>query len=140
MRALAMWREGLLLGSLGLVGLGTAGQPPAPKARAPEIKVLMQKDLVSAPGKETLMLTVEYPPGAVEAAHRHRAQAFVYVLEGSVVMQLRGQDPVTLKPGDTFYEGPDDVHVGRNASATSPARFVVFMVKDKGAPPVLPVE
>lgn len=109
--------------------------------REPQIKVLMEKDLASAPGQETLMLTVEYPPGAVEPVHRHNAQAFVYVLEGSVVMQVKGQDPVTLKPGDTFYESHEDVHlVGRNASQTSPARFVVFLVKAKGAPVVIPAE
>lgn len=109
--------------------------------REPQIKVLMEKDLASAPGQETLMLTVEYPPGAVEPVHRHNAQAFVYVLEGSVVMQVKGQDPVTLKPGDTFYEGHEDVHlVGRNASQTSPARFVVFLVKTKGAPVVIPAQ
>jgi quercetin dioxygenase-like cupin family protein len=105
------------------------------------VKALMAKDLVGAPGKETVMLAVEYPPGSAEPVHRHNAQAFVYVVEGSVVMQVKGQAPVTLKPGDTFYEGNDDVHVvGRNASQTEPARFVVFLVKAKGAPPVLPAE
>jgi quercetin dioxygenase-like cupin family protein len=110
-------------------------------AQSPEINPLMTKDLAGAAGKETLMLTVEYPPGASETAHRHNAQAFVLVLEGSVVMQVKGQQPVTLKPGDTFYEGPDDVHlVGRNASTTQRARFVVFLVKNKGAPVVLPAQ
>ena len=106
----------------------------------PRITILMTKDLAGAPGKETVMLTVEYPPGATEPVHRHNAQAFVYVLEGSVVMQVKGQAPDTLGAGDTFYEGNEDVHlVGRNASTTTPARFVVFLVKDKGAPVVLPV-
>jgi len=81
---------------------------------------------------------VEYPPGSSDPIHRHKAHAFVYVLEGSVVMQVRGGKQVTLTPGQTFYEGPDDVHVvGRNASGTKPAKFVVFLVKDKGAPVVV---
>ena len=86
------------------------------------------------------MITVEHPPGGSNAIHRHNAQAFVYVLEGSVVMQLKGGQEVTLTAGQTFYEGPDDVHlVDRNASKTEPAKFVVFLVKDKGAPVVIPV-
>jgi quercetin dioxygenase-like cupin family protein len=87
------------------------------------------------------MITVEYPPGSVDPIHRHNAQAFVYVLEGSIVMQVRGGKEVTLTPGQTFYEGPDDVHVvGRNASATEPAKFLVVLIKDKGAPVVVPAE
>ena len=87
------------------------------------------------------MITVEYPPGSVDPIHRHNAHAFVYVLEGSIVMQVRGGKEVTLTPGQTFYEGPDDVHVvGRNASQTKPAKFVVFLVKDKGAPVVVPAK
>jgi quercetin dioxygenase-like cupin family protein len=87
------------------------------------------------------MITVVYPPGASDPIHRHNAHAFVYVLEGSVVMQLKGGKEVTLTPGQTFYEGPDDVHVvGRNASNTKPAKFVVFLVKDKGAPVLVPVK
>src|SRR5215469_14806076 len=108
---------------------------------APEAKVtpLMSKDLTNLPGKEGVMITVEYPPGSSDPIHRHNAHAFVYVLEGSIVMQVRGGKEVTLTPGQTFYEGPNDVHVvGRNASATKPARFVVFLVKDKGAPIVVP--
>ena len=87
------------------------------------------------------MMLVEYPPGSSDPIHRHNAHAFVYVLEGSVIMQLKGKKPVTLTPGQTFYEGPDDVHVvGRNASSTQPAKFVVFLVKDKGAPALVPVK
>jgi len=87
------------------------------------------------------MLLVEYPPGSSDPIHRHNAEAFVYVLEGSVVMQVKGGKQVTLTPGQTFYEGPDDVHVvGRNASTTQPAKFVVLLVKDKGAPAVVPVK
>jgi len=110
---------------------------------AQEAKVgeLFSKDLTSLPGKEGLMITVEYPPGSVDPIHRHNAHAFVYVLEGSIVMQVRGGKEVTLTPGQTFYEGPDDVHViGRNASQTKPAKFVVFLVKDKGAPVVVPAK
>ena len=96
---------------------------------------LMTKDLTGIPGKEGLMTTVEYPPGASGQVHRHNAHVFVYVLEGSIVMQVAGGKEVTLTPGQTFYENPGDVHtVGRNASATEPAKFLVFMVKDKGAP------
>jgi quercetin dioxygenase-like cupin family protein len=110
-------------------------------AEHPVVSPLMSKDLADAPGKEVLMLTVDYPPGAVESIHRHNAQAFVYVLEGSVVMQVRGGKEMTLTPGQTFYEGPDDVHiVGRNASTTKPAKFVVVLVKKKGADAVLPAE
>jgi quercetin dioxygenase-like cupin family protein len=102
---------------------------------------LMQKDLADLPGKEMVMLTVEYPPGAVEHIHRHDAYVFVYVLEGAIVEQVRGGKEITLTPGHTFYEGPDDVHtVGRNASTTDPARFVVVMMKKKGVDPVLPAE
>jgi len=106
-----------------------------------EVKQLLSKDLTDLPNKEGLMITVEYPPGASDPVHRHNAHAFVYVLEGSVVMQVKGGKEVTLTPGQTFYEGPDDVHVvGRNASSTKPAKFVVFLVKNKGAPVVVPVK
>ncbi|HEX5049011.1 MAG TPA: cupin domain-containing protein [Gammaproteobacteria bacterium] len=108
---------------------------------APDVAPLFSKDLTDIPGKEALMLTVVYPPGSVEHAHRHDAHAFVYVLEGSIVMQVKGGPEVTLTPGQTFYEGPSDVHVvGRNASATVPAKFVVVLVKNKGVAPVLPIE
>jgi quercetin dioxygenase-like cupin family protein len=83
---------------------------------------------------------VLYPPGSTDEVHRHDAHAFVYVLEGSIVMQLKGGEPVTLHAGQSFYEGPNDVHiVGRNASNTKPARFVVFLVKNKGASVLTPV-
>ena len=104
-----------------------------------KVTPLFSKDLANIPGKEGLMITVEYPPGSSDPIHRHNAHAFVYVLEGSIVMQLRGGKEVTLTPGETFYEGPDDVHVvGKNASQTKPAKFVVFLVKDKGAPVLVP--
>jgi quercetin dioxygenase-like cupin family protein len=112
-------------------------------AMAEQAKVtsLMSKALTENPGKEVLMISVEYPPGSSDPIHRHNAQAFVYVLEGSIVMQVKGGKEVTLTPGQTFYEGPDDVHVvGRNASSTSPAKFVVFLIKDKAAPVLVPVE
>ena len=104
------------------------------------VRPLVSKDLVGVPGRELSMITVEYPPGGRDPVHTHDAQAVVYVLEGSVVMQVKGGAPMTLTPGQTFYEGPDDVHiVGRNASGTAPARFLVFLVKDKGAPILTPV-
>ena len=112
-----------------------------PKDQPKEVKVtpLFSKDLADFPGKEGLMITVEYPPGSTDPIHRHNAHGFIYVLEGSIVMQVRGGKEVTLTPGQTFYEGPDDVHVvGRNASQTKPAKFVVFFAKDKGAPIVVP--
>jgi quercetin dioxygenase-like cupin family protein len=105
-----------------------------------KVTPLFSKDLADFPGKEGVMITVEYPPGSSDPIHRHNAHAFVYVLEGTIVMQLRGGKEVTLTPGQTFYEGPDDVHVvGKNASQTKPAKFVVFLVKDKGAPVLVPV-
>jgi len=108
-------------------------------AQEAKVTELMSKDLTNLPGKEALMIIVDYPPGSTDAIHRHNAHAFVYVLEGSIVMQVRGGKEVTLTPGQTFYEGPDDVHVvGRNASKTKPAKFVVVFVKDKGAPVLVP--
>jgi quercetin dioxygenase-like cupin family protein len=109
-------------------------------AQEAQVTPLMSKDLVNFPGKEGVMITVVYPPGSSDPIHRHNAHAFVYVLEGSVVMQLKGGKEITLTPGQTFYEGPNDVHtVGRNASTTKPAKFIVVLLKDKGAPVVLPV-
>ena len=108
-------------------------------AQEAKVTELFSKDLANLPGKEGVMIIVDYPPGNVDPIHRHNAHAFVYLLEGSIVMQVRGGKEVTLTPGQTFYEGPDDVHiVGRNASKTKPAKFVVFFVKDKGAPMVVP--
>ena len=110
-------------------------------AQEAQVTELLSKDLANLPGKEGLMITVVYPPGSKDPIHRHNAHAFVYVLEGSIVMQVRGGKEVTLTPGQTFYEGPDDVHVvGRNASKTKAAKFVVFLVKEKGAPVVLPTQ
>jgi quercetin dioxygenase-like cupin family protein len=101
----------------------------------------MSKDLPEFPGKEAQMISVVYPPGASDPIHRHNAHAFVYVLEGTVVMQLKGGKEVTLTPGQTFYEGPNDIHVlGRNASKTKPAKFVVVLVKNKDAPVLVPVK
>jgi quercetin dioxygenase-like cupin family protein len=110
-------------------------------AQEPGIATLMSKDLKDNPGKEVVMITVEYPPGWSDPVHRHYAQAFVYVLEGSVVMQVQGGKEVTLTPGQTFYEAPDDVHVvGRNASMTRPAKMLVILVKYKGEPILVPVK
>ena len=118
--------------------LSHAGDTLAPEAT---VRSLMSKDLAGDPGRELSMITVEYPPGNVDPVHTHHAQALVYVLEGSIVMQVRGGTPVTLVPGQTFYEGPDDVHVvGRNASQTAPAKFLVFLVKDKDAPILVPAQ
>ena len=106
-----------------------------------QVTPLMSKDLPEYPGKEGLMITVVYPPGASDPIHRHNAHSFVYVLEGTVVMQVKGGKAVTLAPGQTFYEGPNDIHtVGRNASSTKPAKFIVFFVKDKRAPVLVPLK
>lgn len=110
--------------------------PGAPMARVAE---LMTKALKDYPGKEGKMILVTYPPGSVDPIHRHYAHAFVYVLEGHITMALNGDKPVTLGPGQTFYEGPDDVHtIGRNASKTQPAKFVVFLLKDQDKPVLVP--
>jgi len=104
-----------------------------------KVTPLITRDLQGIPGKEGAMLTVDYPPGGWDPVHRHHASVFVYVLKGSVVMQVKGHAPVTLKAGQSFFEGPDDVHiVGRNASQTASARFVAFFVKDKTTPFVMP--
>jgi quercetin dioxygenase-like cupin family protein len=114
---------------------------PAYATKPGKVEPLMMKQLAGVPGKEALMITVSYEPGGADDIHRHDAHVFVYVLEGSIVMQVRGQPAVTLKPGQTFYEAPDDVHVvGRNASATEPAKFLVFLIKKTNTPPVLPAK
>lgn len=110
-------------------------------AQTDPVKTLMSQDLSGVPGREVSMITVDYPPGASTPAHTHNAQALVYVLEGSIVMQAKGKEPVTLTKGQTWSEGPDDVHVvSRNATTSAPARYLVFMVKDKGAPILTPVK
>ena len=121
--------------ALALLGLMTG------TASAQEAKVtsLMSKDLPESPGREVLMITVEHAPGGASAIHRHNAHAFVYVLEGSVVMQLKGGQQVILTPGQSFYEGPNDVHlVDQNASSSRPAKFLVVLIKNKGAPALVP--
>jgi quercetin dioxygenase-like cupin family protein len=116
-----------------------AGVVAAPEAPEAKVTQLLSKPTDDIPGKEVVMITVEYPPGAVDPVHRHNAHAAVYVLEGSIIMQVKGGKEVTLTPGETFYEGPDDVHVvGKNASTTKPAKFLVFLVKQKDAPVLVP--
>ena len=110
-------------------------------AQEAKVTSLMSKAVPDSPGKELLMIEVEYPPGAVDPVHRHNAQAFLYVLEGTVIMGVNGEQPLTLTAGQTFYEGPNDIHtVGRNASKTMPAKFLVFLLKDKDAPVLIPVK
>ena len=110
-------------------------------AQDAQVTPIMSKDLPEFPGKEGLMITVVYPPGSTDPIHRHNAHAFVYVLEGSVVMQVKGGEGVTLTRGQTFYEGPNDIHVvGRNASTTIPAKLLVLLVKNKDAPVLIPVK
>lgn len=118
-----------------------AGADPSPKPPEPVVTTLMSAPMQNAPGKEALLLTVEYPPGGADPVHRHDAEALVYVLEGSIVMGVAGSEPVTLSAGQTFHEGPADVHtIGRNASDKKPAKFVVFLVKDIGKPALIPVD
>jgi uncharacterized protein YbjT (DUF2867 family)/quercetin dioxygenase-like cupin family protein len=129
---------GIVFAALSKVTVTMAATTEPKEAKLTE---LMSKDLADLPGKEGLMLLIEYPPGSSDPIHRHNAHGFIYVLEGSIVMQVRGGKEVTLTPGQTFYEGPEDVHVvGRNASQTKPAKFVVFFVKDKGAPVLVPTK
>ena len=110
-------------------------------AQGAKVTPLLAKELAGVAGKEATMVTVEYAPGAYSAAHRHNAHTFVYVLEGSVVMAVKGGKEMTLGPGQTFYESPDDIHsVSKNASSTKPAKFLVFLLKDKGAPASAPVK
>src|SRR5579862_6715413 len=118
-----------------LIAMCLATLAPAEDAK---VTPLMTKDLTGIAGKEASVVTVEYAPGASSAVHRHNAHTFVYVLEGSVVMQVKGGKEVTLGPGQMFYESPEDIHsVSKNASSTKPAKFLVFFVKDKGAPPTV---
>ena len=106
-----------------------------------KVEPLLAKQLADLPGKEALMITVSYEPGGADDIHRHDSHVFVYVLEGSIVMQVRGEPAVTLKAGQTFYEAPDDVHVvGKNASTTEPAKFLVLLIKKTNTPPVLPAK
>ena len=127
--------------ALALLALSAQPIQPAHAKDSAAVVPLMSKDLADMPGKEMLMITVDYPPGYVGAIHRHDAHSIVYVLEGSVVMGVRGGKEVTVTPGQTFYEGPNDVHtVGRNASTTKPAKLVVVLLKKKGVDVVLPAE
>jgi quercetin dioxygenase-like cupin family protein len=128
-----------LVGMILIIAIGPLTPRPAVAAGDAVVTPLLTKELADVPGKEMLVITVEFPPGSADPVHRHDAHGFIYVLEGSIVMQVRGGEEVTLTPGQTFYEGPDDVHVvGRNASRTEPAKFLVFLLKNAGAEPVLP--
>lgn len=125
---------------LALALLLAGGSVQAHESPQAKVTQVLSKALADCPGKEVTIITVDYPPGAADPVHRHDAHGFIYVLEGSIVMGVKGGRTVTLKPGDTFYEGPDDIHmVGRNASDTKPARFLVMLVKGQGAPILIPV-
>ena len=148
LKDIAMSNPNQLLRSLCAVLLAAVGAHThaheavhAAAATDPVVHALMSKAMSNLPGKEVLMITVDYPPGGSDPVHRHDAHGFIYVLEGSIVMGVKGGKEQTLMPGDTFYEGPKDVHtIGRNASATTPARFLVFLVKEKNKPAVIPVK
>jgi quercetin dioxygenase-like cupin family protein len=134
MRTFKISAAAFLAGMLCLAGVAASAQEP-------KVTPLMMKSLTDIPGKQLVVLTVEYAPGGADAPHRHNADALVYVLEGTVIEQVKGGKPDTLKAGQTFYEGPADIHiVGRNASQTEPAKLVAILVKKKGAPAVVPVK
>ena len=149
-RSTPLWVPAFLLaGTLIVTGtlMATAAPKPPAHSNAPSkpqqetITNLMSKPLAGDPAREVLMYTVDFPPGYSSPVHRHNAQVSVYMLEGSVVMQVRGKEEATLRPGQTFYEGPDDIHiVSRNASKTEPARFLVFLIHKKGDPLVIPAQ
>lgn len=133
-------KKAMLIVSAFAAGLSTQVWPLFAADNA-TVAPLISKDMADFPGKEGTLLEVSYAPGGTDPVHRHNAHAFIYVLEGTIVMQVKGGPEVTLTPGQTFYEGPDDVHlVGRNASTTEPARFLAFFVKDKTAPILVPAE
>ena len=124
-----------------LTGASSAANPTGHDKNSGTVQLLLTQDLPDIPGKEVVVLTVTYLPGGASLPHRHDADVFVYVLEGSVVMQVDGQPAVTVGPGQTFHESPADIHrQSANASATQPAKFVVFMIKDKNKPATLPVD
>jgi quercetin dioxygenase-like cupin family protein len=123
-----------LIATISVVGLAQSGKDSV------TVKPLMTKDVVGVPGKEAVVLTVDYLPGGASMPHRHEAQVFLYVVEGSIVTQVEGQPPVTLTAGQTFYENPTDIHkTAKNASQTEPAKVVAFIIKDKGKPVSQPV-
>jgi quercetin dioxygenase-like cupin family protein len=131
----------LIASSLISTGTLMAQNAVTPPTAQETITTLITKDLAVLPGEQVLMYTVDFPPGFSSPVHRHNAQVCVYVLEGSVVMQVRGKKELTLGPGQSFYEDPNDIHVvSRNASSTKPAKFLVFLINKKGAPLLLPAK
>jgi quercetin dioxygenase-like cupin family protein len=121
--------------------IAAAADERATTVPAPIVTPVMTQKLPEYPGKEALVLNVEYPPGAADPVHRHDAHAFVYVLEGSIVMGVAGGKPITLTPGQTFHEGPNDLHtIGRNASNDKPAKFLVLLLKDIDKPALIPAD
>lgn len=135
MKPVTAFAAALLLSSL------MVGQPAIAAGEGVSVKPLLTQPLPEYPGKEVEMIVVDYAPGGADPVHRHDAHGFVYVLEGSIVMGVKGGKEVTLKAGETFHEGPNDIHtVGRNASKTQPAKFVVFLIKKQGAPILTPVD
>jgi len=141
MRLAGMQRRGRWLLAFAAAALPAGAIAPAAATPAAAVTTLLERALPELAGKEVLVLTVEYPPGSSSLPHRHDAEVFVYVLSGQVVMQLAGRQPLTLRAGETFYEGPADVHVrSANASARVPAKLLVFMVKDIGRPVSRPAQ
>jgi quercetin dioxygenase-like cupin family protein len=133
-------RPWLFAGAMMASALSAVAATPPAAPPAAEVQQLMTRDLISDPNKEVLMLTVTYPAAGASLPHRHDAQVFVYVLEGELTMQVRGEAPVTVRQGQWFYEAPGDVHeVSANLSRVAPAKILVLMVKDKGTPVSRPV-
>ena len=131
----------LITSTLIMTSTSMAQKAVTPPRAQETITPLMSKDLSEFSGKEVLMYTVDFPPGFSSPVHRHNAQVSLYVLEGSVVMQVKGGKEITLTPGQSFYESPTDIHVvSRNASGSKPAKFLVFLIKNKNAPLVTPVK
>ncbi|MEO7728520.1 MAG: cupin domain-containing protein [Burkholderiales bacterium] len=104
-------------------------------------KILMVKDLPDFPGKEATVLIVEYPPGTSNPPHRHNGHVFLHVLEGQLNAQVKGGELTVLNPGSTYYESPTDIHIiSRNPSSTVPAKAMIFLIHDQGAPLSTPVK
>lgn len=115
---------------------GQVQAPPAPAAASPG---LMSRDVIGLPGKEVVVAAIPSPPGQISPPHRHNAQVFVYILQGTMIMQVKGGPRMTLGAGQVFYESPSDIHtVSANASKTEPAKFLAILIKDKGKPAVFP--
>ena len=120
---------GFALTLSGIITLANAADGPLLSLPLPEL----------AANQEMRVVEVNLAPGQESSPHRHNAYVFVYVLEGTVNMQVSGGELVTLSAGGMFYESPGDIHtVSQNASATEPAKFLVHMLRTIGTPVSIP--